>query len=63
MEKTPDPGPQLTPSPRALQRALNQSAQMAHRLAQAFGQTVPAEKPKTQSSKRPTSKSAKPLAH
>ena len=47
MAQTANPGPQLTPSPRALQKALMQSAQQAQRLAQAFGKVVPAEKRKT----------------
>ena len=47
MAQTANPGPQLTPSPRALQKALLQSAQQAQRLAQAFGKVVPAEKRKT----------------
>jgi hypothetical protein len=37
-------GPLLTPSPRALQKALLQSADRAQRMAQAFGKVVPAEK-------------------
>ena len=36
----------LTPSPKALQKALAQSAQQAHKLAAAFGMTVPGIKPK-----------------
>ena len=47
MAQTANPGPQLTPSPRALQKALLQSAQQAQKLAQAFGKVVPAEKRKT----------------
>ncbi len=46
----PRVGPQLTPSPRALQKALLQSAERAQRLAQAFGKVVPAEKSKKQRS-------------
>ena len=46
MAQTANPGPQLTPSPRALQKALLQSAQQAQRLAQAFGKVVPADKRK-----------------
>jgi hypothetical protein len=46
MAQTAHTGPQLTPSPRALQKALLQSAQRAQRLAQAFGKVVPAEKSK-----------------
>ncbi len=37
----------LTPSPKALQKALAQSAQQAHKLAAAFGMTVPGIKPKS----------------
>jgi len=37
----------LTPSPKALQKALVQSAQQAHKLAAAFGMTVPGIKPKS----------------
>ena len=47
MAQTANPGPQLTPSPRALQKALLQSAQQAQKLAQAFGKVVPAEKRQT----------------
>ena len=46
MAQTAHTGPQLTPSPRALQKALLQSAERAQRLAQAFGKAVPAEKRK-----------------
>jgi len=41
----------LTPSPKELQKALAQSAQRAHKLAAAFGLTVPGIKPKTPSKK------------
>lgn len=37
----------LTPSPKALQKALAQSAQQAHKLAAAFGVNVPGIKPKS----------------
>ena len=47
MAQTAQTGPQLTLSPRALQKALLQSAQRANRLAQAFGKVVPAEKRKS----------------
>ena len=47
MAQTANHGPRLTPSPRALQKALLQSAQQAQKLAQAFGKVVPAEKRKT----------------
>jgi hypothetical protein len=40
----------LTPSPKALQKALEQSAKQAQRLADAFGVVVPTIKPKTTSS-------------
>ena len=40
----------LMPSPKALQKALEQSAQQAQRLADAFGVVVPSIKPKTPSS-------------
>ena len=46
MAQTAHTGPQLTPSPRALQKALLQSADRAQRLAHAFGKVVPAEKSK-----------------
>jgi hypothetical protein len=36
----------LTPSPKALQKALEQSAKRAQRLADAFGLVVPTIKPK-----------------
>jgi len=39
----------LTPSPKALQKALEQSAKQAQRLADAFGVTVPSIKPKSPS--------------
>jgi uncharacterized protein YggE len=42
----------LTPSPKALQKALEQSAKQAQRLADAFGVTVPYVKPKTTGSAR-----------
>jgi uncharacterized protein YggE len=42
----------LTPSPKALQKALEKSAKQAQRLADAFGVTVPYVKPKTTSSSR-----------
>jgi hypothetical protein len=44
--QTANPGSQLTPSPRALQKALLHSTRQAQRLAQAFGKVVPAEKRK-----------------
>lgn len=47
MAQTANHGPRLTPSPRALQKALLQSAQQAQKLAQAFGKVVPAEKRRT----------------
>ena len=62
MAQTANPGPQLTPSPRALQKALLQSAQQAQKLAQAFGKVVPAEKPKTISHQETTAP-ADPSAH
>lgn len=62
MAQTANPGPQLTPSPRALQKALLQSAQQAQRLAQAFGKVVPAEKRKTISHQETTVPAA-PSAH
>ena len=37
----------LMPSPKALQKALEQSAKQAQRLADAFGVTVPSIKPKS----------------
>jgi uncharacterized protein YggE len=42
----------LTPSPKALQKALEKSARQAQRLADAFGVTVPFVKPKTTGSAR-----------
>jgi len=42
----------LTPSPKALKKALEQSARQAQRLADAFGVTVPYVKPKSASSPR-----------
>jgi len=42
----------LTPSPKVLQRALEQSARQAQKLADAFGVTVPSVKPKAASSSR-----------
>ncbi len=42
----------LTPSPKALQKALEQSARQAQRLADAFGMVVPGVKPKAASSTR-----------
>ena len=43
----------LTPTPKALQKALEQSAKQAQLLAQAFGVTVPTAKTKAVSSSRP----------
>jgi uncharacterized protein YggE len=42
----------LTPSPKALQKALEQSAKQAQRMADAFGLVVPSIKPKITSSPR-----------
>jgi hypothetical protein len=42
----------LTPSPKALQKALVKSAQQAQRLADAFGVVVPTVKPKAPSASR-----------
>ena len=42
----------LTPSPKALQKALEQSARQAQRLADAFGVVVPTLKPKATHSAR-----------
>lgn len=42
----------LMPSPRALQKALEQSARQAQRLADAFGVTVPFIKPRAASNSR-----------
>jgi uncharacterized protein YggE len=42
----------LTPSPKALQKALVQSAKQAQRLADAFGLKVPTLKPKIPSNSR-----------
>jgi hypothetical protein len=44
----------LTPSPKALQKALEQSAKQAQRMADAFGLVVPSIKPKQTSSARHT---------
>ena len=41
----------LTPSPKALQKALAQSAEQAHKLAAAFGVTVPGIKSRPPSKK------------
>ena len=47
MEKAAKTQPsRLTPSPKALQKALEQSAKQAQRLADAFGVTVPTVKSK-----------------
>jgi uncharacterized protein YggE len=43
----------LTPSPKALQKALVQSAKQAQRLADAFGLKVPTIKAKTPHNARP----------
>ncbi len=40
----------LSPSPKALQKALQESAKQAHRMADAFGLVVPSIKPKQTSS-------------
>lgn len=44
----------LTPSPKALQKALEQSAKQAQRLADAYGMVVPSIKRKGASSTRET---------
>ena len=44
----------LTPTPKALQKALEQSANQAQRLAEAFGVVVPSIKPKTPVNPRAT---------
>jgi len=44
----------LTPSPKALQKALEQSAKQAQRMADAFGLIVPGIKPKNASNTRNT---------
>jgi uncharacterized protein YggE len=50
MEKAAKTQPsRLTPSPKALQKALEQSAKQAQRLADAFGVVVPSLNPKTPS--------------
>jgi len=46
------PPSRLTPSPKALQKALAQSAKQAHQLADAFGLTVPSVKLKNAGSPR-----------
>jgi uncharacterized protein YggE len=43
----------LTPSPKALKKALEQSARQAQRLADAFGVVVPTVKPESTSSSAP----------
>lgn len=56
MAKIAKPQPsRLTPSPKALQKALEQSAKQAQRLADAFGVTVPSVKPKHARSARQAS--------
>lgn len=45
-EKTQQRTNRLTPSPKALQKALEQSAKQAQRLADAYGMTVPGIKRK-----------------
>jgi uncharacterized protein YggE len=53
MAKTAKDQPsRLTPSPKALQKALAQSAKQAQRLADAFGVQVPTVKAKTSSTAR-----------
>jgi uncharacterized protein YggE len=47
MAQTAKARPRLTPTPKALEKALKDSAQQAHRLADAFGRSVPAERPRT----------------
>ena len=47
MAETAKARPRLTPTPKALEKALKDSAQRAHRLADAFGKPVPAEQPRT----------------
>lgn len=52
----------LTPAPKALQKALEQSAKQAQRLADAFGVTVPFVKPKTTGSARNPGTANRPMA-
>ena len=47
------PTNRLTPSPKALQKALEQSARQAQRLADAYGMTVPGIKRKETSNGSP----------
>ena len=55
MAKTAKTQPsRLTPSPKALQKALVQSAKQAQRLADAFGLEVLTVKPKTPINARPS---------
>lgn len=63
MAQTVDTGSQLTPSPRALQKALLQSADRAQRLAQAFGKVVPTEKSKKAAISHNTTDRATRSAH
>jgi hypothetical protein len=49
---TPTQPSRLTPSPKALQKALEQSAKQAQRMADAFGLVVPSIKPKQVSTAR-----------
>lgn len=53
MAQTAKARPRLTPTPKALEKALRESAQQAHRLAEAFGKPVPAERPRN--SRQPAS--------
>lgn len=48
------PRSRLIPSPKALQKALAQSAKQAKQLADAFGLVVPSIKPKADNSARQT---------
>ncbi len=45
MAQTAKTKPRLIPTPRQLEKALQESAQQAKRLAQAFGKTIPTDQP------------------
>ena len=48
MAQTAKTKPRLIPNERQLQKALEESAEQARRLAKAFGKTIPTDKPARQ---------------
>lgn len=60
---TPTQSSRLTPSPKALQKALEQSAKQAQRMADAFGLVAPSIKPKRIKMSNIDKSGCKPVPH